>query len=95
MSCEIQGRPSGDQRSGVACTGVTGECAPEIGREKTLVGRCEIDGLTKVREVGERIVRIAQTTRRPEAARQAAYQAGLRRKLGLFTAQDDDPEMAN
>jgi uncharacterized protein YdiU (UPF0061 family) len=25
----------------------------------------------------------------------AAYQAGLRRKLGLFTAADDDPELAN
>ncbi|HEU0083186.1 MAG TPA: YdiU family protein [Bradyrhizobium sp.] len=25
----------------------------------------------------------------------AAYQAGLRRKLGLFTARDDDPELAN
>src|ERR1700709_456413 len=25
----------------------------------------------------------------------AAYHAGLRRKLGLFTAQDDDPELAN
>jgi uncharacterized protein YdiU (UPF0061 family) len=25
----------------------------------------------------------------------AAYYAGLRRKLGLFTAQDDDPELAN
>jgi uncharacterized protein YdiU (UPF0061 family) len=25
----------------------------------------------------------------------AAYQAGLRRKLGLFTARDEDPELAN